>query len=168
MASGRRGSSRFALLTSSASRHSRSGWKGAVMIRGIADYSRLARTGIQRRFKEEGKILTGGTAAIPTEPLAVVEHHRLVADRTIRRRNPGHRAQDVKVQVVVVFGSHMLPILFEPERRFGAFPCRDADKLQLAVNDRRRRGTNRVPFGQLLAVGTQNVHFPVAETMFDP
>ena len=68
MASGRRGSSRFALLTSSASRHSRSGWKGAVMIRGIADYSRLARTGIQRRFKEKGKILTGGTACFRSIP----------------------------------------------------------------------------------------------------
>src|SRR5439155_55928 len=93
------------------------------------------------------------TVAIPAEPIAVVEHHRLVADRTIRRRNPGHRAQDVKVQVVVVFVSHMLPILFEPERLFGAFPGRHADKLQFAVNDRRRRGTNRMPFGQLLAVG---------------
>src|ERR1051326_1051627 len=57
-----------------------------------------------------GKLSCLGTAvravAWATEPITVVEHHRLVADGTVRHLLARHRTQHIKIQVVVVFVSH--------------------------------------------------------------
>src|SRR5512132_4589325 len=40
------------------------------------------------------------------KPIAVIEHHRLIADGAVRRLRLGFGAQDIEVQVVVEFVSH--------------------------------------------------------------
>src|SRR2546422_2270979 len=51
---------------------------------------------------------------------------------------------------------------------FRALARGHADEFQFAVNDRGRRGTDRVPVHQFLSVRAEDVHLPIAEAVLDP
>src|SRR5713101_2232900 len=55
----------------------------------------------------------------------------------------------------------------DTQRFFGALARRHADELQFAINDRGRRGADRVPVRQLLAVRAEDIDLPVAEVVLD-
>src|SRR5207249_6958502 len=50
----------------------------------------------------------------------------------------------------------------DAQRFFGTLAGRHTDELQSAVNDRSRRGPDRVPLRQLLPVRAKDVHLPIA------
>ena len=86
----------------------------------------------------EGGGLTGLGAAVRTvartaKPVAVVEDHRLVADRAVRRLFPRHAAQDVEVQLIIKFvgQENSLSVRRPDAKRFlRALARRHADEFQ--------------------------------------
>ena len=57
---------------------------------------------------------------------------------------------------------------FQLQGFFGALAAGHADERQLAVYNGGRHGADGVAVGQLLPVRRRDIHFPVAEAVFDP
>src|SRR3989442_13011265 len=55
----------------------------------------------------------------------------------------------------------------DAQRFFRALAGGHADEFQFAVDDRGRRGTDRVPVREFLSVRAEDVHFPVVEAVLD-
>lgn len=105
--------------------------------------------------------------AIDAGPIPVDEGHGIAANRTIRWRTLGKKWEKIR-QLVIVFVHDSLPFplfYFELKGFFRTLAARHADKRQLAIDNRRGHGTDRMAIGQLLSVFRRNIHFPIGKTV---
>src|SRR5437870_9325760 len=58
--------------------------------------------------------------------------------------------------------------LSDAQRFFGTLAGGHTDEFQFSVDDRGRRGPDRVPIHQFLSVRAEDVHLPIAEAVLDP
>lgn len=105
--------------------------------------------------------------AIDAGPVTVDEGHGIAADRAIRWRPLGNEWKKIR-KLVIVFVHGFLPFpLFDLQLNglFRALPTGNPDECQLAIDNRRRHGTDRMAVRQLLAILRGDIHFPIGKAV---